>query len=129
MLAVAEEGMIMHLARKELAVPLREDENGTLRVGDSNVILDIVIREFKNGADAESIAHAYSTLRLADVYAVIAYYLSKRDEVENYLQTRRGEAEKLRQEIEVAQPKHQEIRERLLKRRAQTEQADASPVK
>ena len=59
-------------------VPLRVDEHGVIRVGDSQVLLDIVIREFNNGAEPEAIAHGYPTLNLADVYGVIAYYLRHR---------------------------------------------------
>jgi uncharacterized protein (DUF433 family) len=57
-------------------VSLRTDEYGVIRVGDSQVVLDIVIREFNNGADPEGIVHGYPTLNLADVYAAIAYYYS-----------------------------------------------------
>ena len=31
-------------------IPLRVDEHGVIRVGDSQVLLDIVIRAFNNGA-------------------------------------------------------------------------------
>ncbi len=84
--------------------PHRLDENGVIRVGDSQVLLDVVIRQFHNGADAEAIAHGFPTLRLADVYGVIAYYLRHRNERDAYLQTRRQEGEQLRQEIEAKQP-------------------------
>jgi hypothetical protein len=44
------------------SIPFRVDEQGAIRVGDSQVLLDIVIREFKNGVDPETIAHGYPTL-------------------------------------------------------------------
>lgn len=110
-------------------VTLRTDENGVIRVGDSQVLLDVVIREFNNGADPEGIVHGYSTLKLADVYAVIAYYLRRRKEVDEYLQARREEAEKLRQEIEAKQPGRAELRAKLLARKAQMELEHASPAK
>ena len=53
------------------AVPLRVDEHGVMRVGDSQVLLDIVIREFNNGVEPHAIAQGYPTLHLADVYGVI----------------------------------------------------------
>jgi uncharacterized protein (DUF433 family) len=83
-------------------IPLRIDEHGVIRVGDSQVLLDVVIREFNNGAEPEAIAHGYPTLNLADVYGVIAYYLRHRKEIDDYLHIRRQEAEKLRQEIEAS---------------------------
>src|SRR5206468_8889674 len=97
-------------------VPLRTDEFGVVRVGDCQVLLDVVINEFHKGATPESIARAYSTLRLPDVYAVIAYYLSHRDEVDEYLKRREEEAEKLRQEIEKSRPDRADLRAKLLAR-------------
>ena len=110
-------------------VPLRIDEHGAVRVGDSQVLLDVVIREFTNGAEPEAIACGYPTLNLADVYGVIAYYLRHRQEVDQYLDNRRQEAEKLRQEIEAKQPSRAELRAKLLARKAQKDLADASSGK
>ena len=81
------------------------------------------------GAEPEAIAHGYPTLNLADVYGVIAYYLRHRMEVDDYVQARRQEAEKLRREIEAEQPNRVELREKLLARKAQMELAHASPRK
>jgi uncharacterized protein (DUF433 family) len=109
--------------------PLRVDEHGVMRVGDSQVLLDVVIREFNNGAEPEAIAQGFPTLDLADVYGVIAYYLRHSKDVDDYLHTRRHEAEKLRQEIEAKQPSRVELRAKLLVRKAQMELAHASPGK
>lgn len=117
----------MPLTLRTDPVPLRADENGVIRVGESQVLLDVVIHEFNNGADAEGIARSYSTLKLADVYAVIAYYLQHRMEVDVYLQARQEEAARLRQEIEAKQPNWNEVRADLLARKAQMELAHASP--
>jgi uncharacterized protein (DUF433 family) len=102
-------------------VPLRTDEHGTVRVGDSRVTLDVVIHEWNKGTSAEGIAHAYSTLSLADVYAVIGYYLHHQEEVDAYLLAREEQAENLRQEIEARQPDRSNLRAKLLARRAQAE--------
>jgi uncharacterized protein (DUF433 family) len=120
---------IMSLSIQTDPVPLRIDEHGVVRVGDSQVLLDIVIREFNNGAEPEAIAHGYPTLHLADVYAVIAYYLRHPKEIDDYLGDRRQDAEKLRQEIEGKQPGRAELRAKLLARKAQMELAHASPGK
>ncbi len=108
--------------------PLRLDEHGVGRVGDSQVLLDIVIREFNNGAEPETIVHGYPTLELAGRYGVIAYHLRHRMEIDDYLQDRRQEAETLRQEIEAKQPNRAELRAKLLARKAQMELAHASPA-
>jgi uncharacterized protein (DUF433 family) len=119
----------MTLAIHTDPIPLRADEHGVIRVGDSQVLLDIVIREFNNGAEPEAIAHGYPTLKLADVYGVIAYYLRHRKDIDVYLHSRRQEAETLRQEIEAKQPSRADLRAKLLARQAQMELADASPGK
>src|SRR5580693_5628909 len=103
------EGDAMALTIHTDPPPLRVDEHGVIRVGDSQVLLDIVIREFNNGAEPEAIARGYPTLQLADVYGVIAYYLRHRQEVDEYLAGRRQEAGKLRQEIEAQQPGRAEL--------------------
>ena len=119
----------MALSIQTDASPLRVDQFGVIRVGESQVLLDIVIQQFNNGAEPEAIAHGYPTLDLADVYAVIAYYLRHRKEIDDYLSARRDQAEKLRQEIEAKQPGRNELRAKLLARKAQMELAHASPGK
>ncbi len=97
-------------------IPLRVDEHGVIRVGDSQVLLDIVIREFNNGAEPEAIASGYPSLNLADVYGVIAYYLRHRKQLDQYIDARRQDAETLRQEIEAKQVSRAELRAKLLAR-------------
>jgi len=109
----------MILPLKPDPVPLREDSRGGFRFGDSRVPLDVVVEEYENGADPESIVIAYPTLQLDDVYAVIAYYLRHRDDVKAYLREREAKAAELRQEIESQQPDRGEFRAKLLARRAQ----------
>lgn len=96
--------------------PLRIDNTGTVRVGATRVTLDTVINAYQSGASAETIVSQYSTLKLADVYAVIAYYLRHRDQVDAYLHERGRDAEEVRRKIE-SDPRTQQIRERLLARR------------
>jgi uncharacterized protein (DUF433 family) len=121
------ENLKMPLTIQTDPLPLRTDESGVIRVGKSQVVLDVVIDAFNKGADPASIVQGYSTLELADVHAVIAYYLRHRPEVDEYLHTRQKEAQRLRQEIEAGQPGRSELREKLLARKAQMELQDASP--
>ena len=99
------------------APPLQEDAAGAVRVGDSRVLLDLVIRAFQDGAAPETIVQRYSTLGLPDVYAVIAYYLRHQSDVEGYLARREQEAEEVRQRIESQQGDMSAIRARLLAHR------------
>jgi uncharacterized protein (DUF433 family) len=103
--------------------PLRTDQGGVVRVGRSRVSLDIVVEQYENGVMPENIVRAYDTLALADVQAVIAYYLGHRDEVLAYLERRKEEAESLRARIEAERPRV--TREELLARRGAAEKDNA----
>ncbi len=98
------------------APPLRRDASGALRVGRSRVLLELVIRAFEDGATPEAIAQRYSTVTLADVYAVIAYYLRHREDIEAYLAGREQRAQEVRQRIEGQQGDLAALRGRLLAR-------------
>lgn len=97
-------------------IPLTTHKDGVIRVGNSRVTLDTVVGAFLDGATAEEIAQQYPVLGLADVYAVISYYLRHRQEVEQYLQGRNREASQVRKENE-SQHNPAGIRERLMARR------------
>jgi uncharacterized protein (DUF433 family) len=103
--------------------PLRVDEGGAVRVGKSRVSLDLVVEQYENGMTPEGLVRAYDTLDLADVHAVIAYYLRHREEVRAYLKRRGEEAKALRAKIEAERPRV--AREELLARRSAREKADA----
>ncbi|WP_414755680.1 DUF433 domain-containing protein [Anabaena sp. CCY 9910] len=99
--------------------PLREDETGAIRVGNSRVLLETVIRAFQDGASPESIVHRYSTLSLSDVYNAIAYYLRHQDSVEAYLNQREQLAESVQQRLSTIQSDIGLIRTRLLSQQNQ----------
>lgn len=80
----------MSLVIVQTPIPLKTDVDGVVRVGNSRVTLDTVIAAFTEGATAEEITAQYPTLSLADVYAVIGYYLQQQAEVEAYLSQRRA---------------------------------------
>jgi uncharacterized protein (DUF433 family) len=111
-----EDADVVFTAQAE-APPLREDADGAVRVGDSRVLLELVIRAFQDGATPETIVQRYDTLTLPDVYSVIAYYLRHRSEVEAYLARREQKAEEVRQRLETQQGDLSEIRARLLAQR------------
>jgi len=96
------------------APPLRQDDSGAVRIGTTRVLLELVIRTFQDGATPEAIVQRYPTTSLADIYAVIAYYLRHRDLVERYLADREQQAETLRQNIEAYHGGLSEVRRRLL---------------
>jgi uncharacterized protein (DUF433 family) len=99
------------------APPLREDEAGALRVGDSRVLLELLVRAFQDGATPETIVQRYPSLRLGDVYAVIGYYLRHHDEIDRYVAERERQADAVQAKIESQQRDLSEIRSRLSNRR------------
>ena len=107
--------------------PLRVDDGGAVRVGQSRVSFDLVVEQYENGMTPEDMVRAYDTLLLADVHSVIAYYLRHRDEVRAYLKRRTEEAEALRAKLEAERPRVSG--EELLARRSARDKADASTGK
>ena len=104
----------MSLVLERETPPLREDETGAIRVGNSRVLLEVVIRAFQDGASPESIVQRYSTLSLSDVYSTIGYYLRHQDAVKSYLNHREQLAESVQQRLSSVQPDLSLIRSRLL---------------
>lgn len=106
----------MTLAVLSEPVPLTTDADGVMRVGNTRVTLDTVVSAFQDGATAEEIVQQYPSLQLADVYAVIGYYLRRQHEVEAYLQQRQYFASAVRKQNE-ARFDPLGVRARLLARR------------
>jgi len=98
------------------APPLREDSDGALRVGESRVLLELVVQAFQDGATPETIVKRYSTLALPDVYSVITYYLRHRKEIEAYLARREEQAKGIEHRAK-SEPDLGEIRARILANR------------
>ena len=86
----------MTLAVVAEPAPLKTNADGVVRVGNTRVTLDTVIAVFKQGTTAEEIVYRYPSLRLADVYATIGFYLNHQQEVETYLQLRQQQAQEIR---------------------------------
>ena len=102
---------------------LQVDEGGVVRVGKSRISFDLIVEQYENGMTPEAMVRAYDTLELADVHAVIAYYLRHRDEVQSYLTRRAEQADALRAKIEAERPRV--TRDELLARRAAGEKDHA----
>src|SRR6266436_6663268 len=66
-------------------LPLRVDDSGAIRVGQSRVTLDVLLQYWRMGMKPEEIARGLDTLTLADVHGSIAYYFSHQDEMDQYL--------------------------------------------
>jgi uncharacterized protein (DUF433 family) len=106
----------MNLSLKSETPPLRVDNTGAIRVGNTRVLFVLVVRAFQEGATPEEITRIYETLDLADTYAAIAYYLRHRKEVQRYLAEYEEQAKEIRLKIEERQGSQTGVRDRLLRR-------------
>ena len=84
-----------------VAVPLREDPPGVFRIGDTRVLLELVLDAFKRGASPEAIVRSYRSLSLHDVYAVITRYVANPAPFDEYLRRCEEQAEAVRHKLEA----------------------------
>ena len=110
----------MVVSQPILSIPIQTDEYGTIRVGGTRVTLETIVACHQQGDTPEQIHEGFPTLKLADIYAVIGYYLSHQDEVDAYIRQQMEEGERIHREIEAKRPDmfrlQNELRERFAKR-------------
>jgi uncharacterized protein (DUF433 family) len=106
----------MTLALVAESVPLEANADGVVHLGKTRVTLDTVVAVFNQGATAEEIVYRFPSLKLADVYATIAFYLNHQQEVETYLQERQQQSQEIRK-MNQARFDPQGLRDRLLARK------------
>jgi uncharacterized protein (DUF433 family) len=108
--------MAMALTFEARPVPLRTDEHGVVRVVGSRITLDTLVSAFNRSSTPEQVVQSFPTLKVADVYAIFAYYLDHREEVDAYIREQEQAAAEVRKLVE-SQPGYWEFRERLLERK------------
>jgi uncharacterized protein (DUF433 family) len=116
---LSQEDLARSIAQCIQNLPVALDDDGVVRVGGTRVRLETIINAFHLGCTAEEIMLKYPSLELRDIYAVIASYLGRSDEVRIYLESRRSQVEEADRELEARLPSAG-IRERLLARRQAT---------
>ena len=67
------------------ASPYIENRNGGLYVAGTGVSIESVVIRFQEGASPEKIVNSFPTLKLSQVYGVIAYYLENEKAIEDYI--------------------------------------------
>jgi len=102
-----------------LPAPLKAWPDGTIRVGSTRVLLDMVVYHFKQGATAEQIQHSFPSLTLRDVYGAIYYYMEHTEEVEKYIAEHDARADETEREIRTAYV-DSSLRKKLEERRARS---------
>ena len=102
-----------------MTVPLRVEPNGAVRVSgpQTRVNFELVVWGYKAGETPEEIQYRLPTIELADIYAVIAYYLRNKEEVEAYLRKVDEDWERAKAEIDAQYPDNASLLERLRARR------------
>ncbi len=85
-------------------IPIRRDDYGRYRIGQTNILLDLVIYAYQQGSTPETITDYYPTLSLDDVYLAIGYYLRHRDEIKTYLNEQKTEAQQAQLDHEAKYP-------------------------
>ena len=85
-------------------------------VPGTRISLDVLVAAFKQGKSPEAIHQDFETVSLADVYAIFAYYLRHRAEVEAYLAEQEGEGAEIQARIEAEHPLSGGLRAKLLAR-------------
>jgi uncharacterized protein (DUF433 family) len=109
---------VTNLDIKAVSPPLRFDADGVCRVAGTRVTLLTLIDAFLKGDAPEEIYQEYPSVDLADAYAVIAFYLARRDEIDAYLVTVRKREAQVVEEIKRRSPLA-EMRHRLMARKMQ----------
>lgn len=99
--------------------PLQTGPDGIVRVRGTRVMLDSILHAYRRGDTPEEIGEGFPTVSLADIYAVIAYYLRYRDEVDAYLAEQEAAGEQIRRKIEERFPAT-ELREKVRRLREQS---------
>src|SRR5262249_19039929 len=117
---------------KTMTVPLTQWEDGSIRVIGSRVPIDAILYHYNLGSTPEQIAWKFQGLRTADLYAVIAYYLANREQIDQYLQEREASEQEYWRKLE-ADPEYQrdrrKFREKLKARWEAQQQALESQTK
>lgn len=81
-------------------VPLTQLDDGTIIVTGAGVALEIIVARHNAGDTPAEIQEGFPTLELADIYSVIAYYLSHRDEIDDYVRRQKARTQAARQRFE-----------------------------
>jgi uncharacterized protein (DUF433 family) len=96
-------------------LPRIAERDGALRVGGTRVTLETVLWAHAQGSIPEEIQRQFPSLELADVYGVIAYYLRRRESIDEYLHAQEQAYRSTAEEVKRAFPQA-DFRERLLSR-------------
>ncbi len=95
--------------------PLHQDQFGVVRVAETRLTLNTLLAVYNRCATVEDLHESSPFADLADLHAVIAYYLRHRKQVDEYLKANKQTAELRRRAAEPDVPP--ELKARLLESR------------
>jgi uncharacterized protein (DUF433 family) len=82
-----------------LTLPFRQIPDGTIRIGDTRVSLETIIDSYLLGQRPEEIHSGFPFIDLADIHAIIAYYLKNREAVDRYLAEQEADSQRILGEL------------------------------
>jgi uncharacterized protein (DUF433 family) len=100
-----------------------EERDGNYYVAGTRISLDSIVHAFRRGESPETICQNFELLRLEEVYGAIAYYLANQGDIDAYLI---GQNEKWEEGRRNAEPLPADLRERLIRTRAELDTARLS---
>lgn len=86
----------MSLIVEPQPIPLTTSPEGVVRITGTRVPLETVVRAFHQGVTPEEIVQDFPSVSLAQIYAVLAYYLAHRADVDAYVAERVAFSEQAR---------------------------------
>src|SRR5687768_3413950 len=91
----------MHLEIRDDPPPIRTDDGGAVRVGDTRLPLYILVQAHRAGLSPEEIAEQFNMRSLADVYSAIGYYLRHQEEVDTFVHEVEQYADQLQRTLQA----------------------------
>lgn len=103
-----------------------EFSEGDYYVSGSRVLLESIVMEFLDGRSLESVQQSFPSLKLAEIYGAVAFYLDNQAETNSYLQQRSGQYEARRQaNINQDEEFHRQLQDRMSEAKHQQELAQS----
>ncbi|RPH80533.1 MAG: DUF433 domain-containing protein [Nitrospiraceae bacterium] len=92
---------------------------GSIRITGTRIAIESIIQSFRDGATSEEICQDFPALSLAQVYDVLAFYLTYQAEVESYLRQQIQDTAVIRQKLQTQHAAFlSNLRQRLATRRS-----------
>ena len=107
-----------------------KQHDGGYWVAGTRVSLDSIVYAFRRGASPETIRSSFQVLTLEQVYSALTIYLTKQQEIDDYLQRSEAEYEAARlANHEQLRQNNPDLHDRLIKaKEAKHQSADESTI-